>query len=184
MQSLRFKGKFPQIHSHSHIFPGVQLIGDVTIEKYASIWPNAVLRGDINHIVVGKYSNVQDNAVLHVEDTHPCILGNYVTVGHGAIVHASVIEDEVLIGMGAVILSRCHIGRGSIIGAGAVIMENTIIPPHSLVVGVPAKVLREDTSLVTRIHNQAVKYKTVWTKEYGYLPNAGGEVWKEGDPIV
>ena len=139
---LPFHGKYPKLDPKSCVMPGAELAGDVELKEYASIWQNCALRGDVNKIVVGRYSNVQDNSVLHVDDNKACILGDYVTIGHGAIVHASTIEDNVLVGMGAIVLSGCHIGSGSIIAAGAVIKENTVIPPNSLVVGIPARIAR------------------------------------------
>ena len=154
------------------------------LKEYASIWQNCALRGDVNKIVVGRYSNVQDNSVLHVDDDKACILGDYVTIGHGAIVHASTIEDNVLVGMGAIVLSGCHVGSGSIIAAGAVVKENTVIPPNSLVVGIPARVVRTDETQIERIHNQALKYKHLWTIEYGMLPDAGGEEYDKNAKIV
>ena len=181
---LPYHGKYPKLDPKSCLMPGAEITGDVELKEFASLWQNVAARGDVNKIVVGRYSNVQDNSVLHVDDDKPCILGDYVTVGHGAIVHASVVEDNVLIGMGAIILSGCHIGTGSIIAAGAVVLEGTTIPPHSLVVGCPARVIRTDESQVTRIHNQALKYKKLWTEEYGLLPNCGGETYRKGDAIV
>lgn len=181
---LPFKGIYPKIHSKAKVFEGAAVLGDVELKEFASVWPNCTLRGDVNKVVVGKYSNVQDNSVLHVEDDRPCILGDYVTIGHMACVHGSELEDHVLVGMGAIILSRCHIGRGSIIAAGAVVKEGTTIPPHSLVIGVPAKIVRTDPDMIERIHNQAIKYKTLWTKEYGFLPDADGEVWSPDMKIV
>lgn len=181
---LPFKGKYPVLDPKSCVMPGAELTGDVELKEFASLWQNVAARGDVNKIVVGRYSNVQDNSVLHVESDHPCIIGDFVTIGHGAIVHASVLEDNVLVGMGAIILSRCHIGSGSIIAAGALVKEGTVIPPNSLVVGLPGKVVRTDPAQVDRIHHQAVKYKTLWTDGYGLLPNPGGEVYKEGDAIV
>lgn len=164
--------------------PGAELAGDVELKEYASIWQNCALRGDVNKIVVGRYSNVQDNSVLHVDDDKACVLGDYVTIGHGAIVHASTIEDNVLVGMGAIVLSGCHIGSGTIIAAGAVLKENTVIPPNSLVVGIPAHVVRTDETQIERIHNQALKYKHLWTVEYGMLPDAGGEEYDKNAKIV
>lgn len=180
---LPFKDKYPKLDPKSCVMPGAELAGDVELKEYASVWQNCAMRGDVNKIVIGRYTNVQDNSVLHVDDDKACILGDYVTIGHNAIVHASTLEDHVLVGMGAIVLSGCHIGRGSIIAAGAVVLEGTTIPPYSLVVGLPGKVIRTDESQLERIHNQAVKYKTLWTKEYGLLPDAGGEVY-DGAKIV
>lgn len=181
---LPFHGKYPKLDPKSCVMPGAELAGDVELKEYASIWQNCALRGDVNKIVVGRYSNVQDNSVLHVDDDRACILGDYVTIGHGAIVHASTIEDNVLVGMGAIVLSGCHIGSGSIIAAGAVIKENTVIPPNSLVVGIPARIARTDETQIERIHNQALKYKHLWTVEYGMLPDAGGEAYDKNAKIV
>ena len=102
---LPFHGKYPKLDPKSCVMPGAELAGDVELKEYASIWQNCALRGDVNKIVVGRYSNVQDNSVLHVDDDKACVLGDYVTIGHGAIVHASTIEDNVLVGMGAIVLS-------------------------------------------------------------------------------
>lgn len=181
---LPFKGKYPKLDPKSCVMPGAQLTGDVELKEFASVWQNCAMRGDVNKIVIGRYSNVQDNSVLHVDHDTPCILGDYVTVGHAAIVHASIVEDNVLIGMGAVVLSGCHIGSGSIIAAGAVVKENTVIPPNSLVVGVPARIARTDESMLPRIHNQALKYKHLWTEDYGILPNCGGEEYDDSIGIV
>lgn len=178
-----FEGKLPTISEKSFVAEGAQLIGNVVMEEYSSIWFNAVARADINVIKIGRYTNVQDNAVLHVEDEFPVIIGDYVTVGHGAIIHGCSIEDHCLIGMGATIMNGAAIGKGSIIGAGALVKENEVIPPYSMVVGVPGKVIKHIPEKTDRIHAQAVKYKTLWTKRYGYLPEAGGEVYHE-EPIV
>ncbi|MFN3408730.1 MAG: gamma carbonic anhydrase family protein [Limisphaerales bacterium] len=118
------------------------VLGDVTLGDFSSVWYGAVLRGDINRIVVGHHSNIQDNAVLHLADDFPCVLGNWVTVGHSAIVHACTVGDECLVGMGAVILDGAEIGEQSIIGAKALVTQGTKIPPGSLVLGAPAKVAR------------------------------------------
>jgi len=117
----------------------------VTIGARSSVWYGAVLRGDINRIVVGHHSNIQDNAVLHLADDFPCLLGNWVTVGHGAIVHACQVGNEVLIGMGAVVLDGAVIGRQSLIGAKALVTQGARIPPGSLVLGAPARVVRKLT---------------------------------------
>ena len=118
------------------------VVGDVTLGAHSSIWYGAVLRGDINRIVVGHHTNVQDNAVLHLADDFPCLVGNWVTIGHGAVVHACKIGSEVLVGMGAVILDGAVVGRQSLIGARALVKQGMKIPPGSLVLGAPARVVR------------------------------------------
>ena len=124
------------------VAPGAALVGDVAIGASASVWFNATLRGDLEAIVVGEESNIQDNCVVHVDVDQPAIIGARVTLGHGAIVHAATIEDEVLVAMKAVVLSGCHVGTGSLIGAGAVLPEGMRVPPGSLVLGVPGRVVR------------------------------------------
>ena len=124
------------------IAPGAIVIGAVDLAPESSIWFGAVLRGDINRIVIGAQSNVQDGSVLHVSDDHACILGERVTVGHRAIVHACTVGDEVLVGMGAIILDGAQIGARSIIAAGALVTKNMQVPAGSLVMGSPARVVR------------------------------------------
>jgi carbonic anhydrase/acetyltransferase-like protein (isoleucine patch superfamily) len=138
----KFLRKKPRLGKNVFIAKNATIIGDVTLGAHSSVWYGAVLRGDINRIVVGHHTNIQDNAVLHLADDFACILGNWVTVGHGAIVHACTVGDEVLVGMGAVILDGAVIGRQSLIGARALVTQGTKIPPGSLVLGVPAKVVR------------------------------------------
>jgi carbonic anhydrase/acetyltransferase-like protein (isoleucine patch superfamily) len=118
------------------------VLGDVTLGEASSVWYGAVLRGDINRIVVGHHSNVQDNAVLHLADEYPCIVGNWVTIGHSANVHACTIGDECLVGIGATVLDGAEIGAQCLIGAHALVTPRTKIPPGSLVLGSPAKVVR------------------------------------------
>jgi carbonic anhydrase/acetyltransferase-like protein (isoleucine patch superfamily) len=137
-----FLRKKPQLGKNVYIASGAVVVGDVTLGDHSSVWYNAVLRGDINRIVVGHHTNIQDNAVLHLADDFACVLGNYVTVGHSAIVHACKIGDEVLIGMGAIILDGAVIGKQSLIGAKALVTQGMKIPPGSLVLGAPAKVAR------------------------------------------
>jgi len=139
----RFLGKRPKLGRGVYIARGAAVLGDVTLGDYSSVWYNAVLRGDINRIVVGHHSNIQDNAVLHLADDFPCIVGNYVTVGHSAVVHACKVGDETLVGMGAVILDGAVIGKQSIIGAKALVTQGAKIPPGSLVLGSPAKIRRQ-----------------------------------------
>lgn len=178
-----FEGILPIVNEKAYIAEGAQLVGNVIMEEYSSVWHNVVARADINTIKIGKYTNVQDNAVLHVEDTKSTIIGDYVTVGHGAILHGCRIEDHCLIGMGSIVLNGAVIGRGSIIAAGALVKENDVIPPFSMVVGIPGKVVKQLPENTDRIHAQAVKYKTLWTERYGYLPGAGGEVYS-GEQII
>lgn len=141
-QLERFLGARPKLGQSVYIAKGATVLGDVSLGEHCSVWCNAVLRGDINQIVVGHHSNVQDNAVLHLADEYGCILGSYVTVGHNAIVHACTIQDEVLVGMGSVILDGAVIGAQSIIGARALVPQGAQIPPGSMVLGVPGKVVR------------------------------------------
>src|SRR6478736_5437613 len=140
-----FLRRQPRLGKNVYIAKGAHVLGDVKLGAHSSVWFGAVLRGDINRIVVGHHSNIQDNAVLHLADDYACILGNYVTVGHSAIVHACRVGDEVLIGMGAVILDGAVIGRQSLIGAKALVKQGMRIPPGSLVLGAPAKVVRKLT---------------------------------------
>ncbi len=139
----KFLRKTPTLGRGVYIAKGARVMGDVTLGAHSSVWYNAVLRGDINRIVVGHHSNVQDNAVLHLADKFPCVLGNHVTVGHSAIVHACEVGDEVLVGMGAVILDGAVIGKQSLIGARTLVTEGTKIPPGSLVLGMPGRVVRK-----------------------------------------
>jgi gamma-carbonic anhydrase len=135
--------KKPALGKNVYIAQGAVVLGDVTLGDHSSVWCNAVLRGDINRITVGHHTNIQDNAVLHLADDFPCMLGNYVTVGHAAVVHACNVGDQVLVGIGAIILDGAVIGEQSMIGAGALVTPGTRIPAGSLVVGSPAKVARE-----------------------------------------
>ena len=141
-QIAMFLGRSPRLAPTAFIAPGAFVAGDVTIGEEASIWPGCSLRGDIAPIVIGAHSNVQDGSVVHVADNLPAIVGEWVTVGHKAIVHACEVEDEVLIGMGAIILDGAKIGRRCIIGANATVTMGTEIPPGSLVLGSPAAVRR------------------------------------------
>ena len=155
----RFLRKKPRLGKGVYIATSGIVLGDVKLGDHSSVWYNAVLRGDINRIVVGHHTNIQDNAVLHLADDFPCLLGNYVTVGHSAIVHACKIGDEVLIGMGAIILDGAVIGAQSLIGAQALVTQGTKIPPGSLVLGAPAKVVRK----LTPKERSGLKY---WADKY------------------
>ena len=142
-----FRGAIPKIAPSCYIDPSAQVIGDVTIGERSSVWPNSTLRGDVNWIRIGEGSNVQDNSVLHVDsDGFPLTLGDRVTVGHSVVLHGCTIEDDALIGIGAIVLNGAVIGAGSVIAAGALVPEGMTIPPNSLAMGVPAKVRREVTA--------------------------------------
>jgi carbonic anhydrase/acetyltransferase-like protein (isoleucine patch superfamily) len=124
------------------IAPGAIVLGDVHIGAESSIWYNAVLRGDIDRITIGDQTNIQDLTMIHADEGVPCTVGNRVTVGHRVILHGCTIEDDCLIGMGAIILNGARVGRGSVVGAGALVREGMEIPPRSLVVGLPARIVR------------------------------------------
>ncbi len=134
--------KTPKIDNSAFVAEGSRLIGDILLKENVSIWYNAVLRGDLANITVGANSNVQDNCTIHSDEKCDVIIGDNVTIGHNAIIHGSIIEDNVLIGMGAVVLDKAIIGTGSIVGAGAVVTGGTVIPPNSLVLGMPAKIIK------------------------------------------
>ena len=154
-----FLRQTPKLGRGVYLAKTAVVLGDVTLGAYASVWYGAVLRGDINRIVVGHHSNIQDNAVLHLADDFPCIVGNWVTVGHSAIVHACTVGDEVLVGMGAVILDGAVIGKQSIIGAKALVTQGMKIPSGSLVLGAPAKVVRK----LTKKERAGLKW---WAEKY------------------
>lgn len=132
----------PEIHPSAFVAGSADLIGRVTLHEESSVWYHATLRGDIHEIIIGPRSNIQDNAVVHLADDYGCYVGELVTVGHSAVIHACTIRDEVLVGMGAIVLDGAVIGERSIIGAGALVTGGTEIPPGSLVLGSPAKVVR------------------------------------------
>lgn len=157
-----FLRRQPTLGQGVYIARGAVVVGDVTLGDGSSIWYNAVLRGDINRIVVGRYTNVQDNAVLHLENQLACILGDYVTVGHSAIVHACTVGEESLIGMGAVILDGAVIGKQCLIGAKSLVTARTEIPDGSMVMGAPAKVVRPLTEDEKhRLKPSAEKYAAI-----------------------
>jgi len=135
----------PVLHPSAFIAPNATVLGDVTVGENASIWYHSVLRGDINRIVVGRGSNVQDGSVLHLTAELGCFVGEYVTVGHMAMLHACTIGDECLIGMGAIVLDGAEIGARSIVGAGSLVTQGKKFPPGSMILGSPAKLVRELT---------------------------------------
>lgn len=139
---LPFNGVAPTCHESAWIAPGARIIGNVTLGEEASIWYNAVVRGDTDPIHIGDRSNVQDGTVIHVDWNAPTYIGSDVTIGHSAIIHGCTIGDRSLIGMGAIILNHAQIGEDSLIAAGALITERKIIPPRSLVMGSPGRIVR------------------------------------------
>lgn len=135
----------PNIHRSAFIHPLAFVAGDVTIGPRVSLWPFVSVRGDSSTVEIGDDSNVQDGSVIHVDDGFPTRIGKRVGIGHRAIVHGAAVHDDVLIGMGAILLNGVEVGSGSIIGAGAVVREGFVVPPNSLVLGVPGRIVRETT---------------------------------------
>lgn len=149
----------PSIHANAFVAASADVIGRVTLHDRSSVWYNSTLRGDINEIVIGPQSNIQDNVVIHLSDDFGCHVGELVTVGHSAILHACTVKDEVLIGMGAIVLDGAVIGERSIVGAGALVTGGTLIPPGSLVLGSPAKIVRQlSLDEQSKVKNWALKY--------------------------
>lgn len=155
-----YRGATPQIHPSCYIDLSAQILGDVVIGERSSVWMNAVVRGDVHAIRIGNCSNVQDCSVLHGQrNRYPVILGDMVTIGHNVTVHGCTIEDNVVVGMGARVLNNVRVGSGSIIAAGAVVPENTVVPPRTLWAGVPAKLRRAITDAdFERIQQYATNY--------------------------
>ena len=142
-----YKGIYPRIAASAYVDQAAQVIGDVTMGERSSIWPGAVARGDVNRIAIGDDTNIQDGSVLHGElDKYPVLIGDRVTVGHMVCLHGCVVEDDCLIGIGAIVLNGARIGRGSIVAAGALVPEVMEVPPDSMVMGVPAKIRRQVTA--------------------------------------
>jgi carbonic anhydrase/acetyltransferase-like protein (isoleucine patch superfamily) len=143
---VAYRGKLPKLGERVFIAEGAQVVGDVEIGDDSSVWFNAVVRGDVDIIRIGKHTNIQDGSILHgMKDQYPVIVGDYVTVGHGAMLHGCTIDSHCLIGMRATILNNAKIGVQCIIGAGALVTEGTVIPARSLALGMPAKVTRKLT---------------------------------------
>jgi carbonic anhydrase/acetyltransferase-like protein (isoleucine patch superfamily) len=165
-----YRGVYPKVASSCYIDPSAQVIGRVEIGERSSVWCNVTIRGDVNEIRIGEESNVQDNCVIHVEhDLFPTILGDRVTVGHSVTLHGCTIEDDCLIGIGAIVLNGAIVGKGSIIAAGALVPEGMVIPPYSMVMGIPGKVKREITEPEKeRFRENAqnyVKYREIYREE-------------------
>lgn len=165
-------GRTPRVDRDAYVDPTAQVIGDVTIEGGASVWPGAVLRGDQdNYVKLGRNSNVQDGAVLHVTPQYPCIVGDGVTIGHRAVVHACTIKDNVRIGIGAVVLNGAVVEEGAQVGAGAVVPPGKVVPAGWLVMGVPAKPVRQMSAEEREdIRRNATEYVDLWRRDYGGTP--------------
>lgn len=159
LKKFLLKAEKPFVDASSFIAAGAVVVGAVRLAPHSSLWYGAVLRGDINHIEVGADSNVQDGAVVHVSDAFPALIGERVTVGHRAIVHACTVGDEVLVGMGAILLDGCQIGARCTIAAGALVPKGMVVPEGSLVVGMPGKIVRPLSAAEQQANAQlAAKY--------------------------
>ncbi len=162
-----FRGIAPKIAVSAYVDPSAVVIGDVTIGAHSSIWPNVTVRGDIAAIRIGAESNIQDNSVLHLDEGIPLTIGDRVTVGHSVVLHGCTIEDDALIGIGAIILNQARIGKGAVVAAGSLVPEGMEVPPDTLAMGVPAKPRRAVTpeeqarfaEAATHYVNRAATYK-------------------------
>lgn len=160
MTIYQFENHRPQIDDSAYVAPEAVVIGKVELGPQTSLWPCAVLRGDNEPIRLGAGSNAQDGAVLHTDPGYPCIVGDNVTIGHQAMLHGCTIEDGALIGIQAVVLNGAVIGKDSLVGAGALVTEGKVFPPRSLILGAPAKVVRElSDEEVNELHKNAEVYR-------------------------
>lgn len=165
---IKLGSKEPIAHPDSFVAEDADLIGEVQVGSHSSIWYHAVLRGDLSAIKIGDYSNVQDNCTLHGEPNTPVLVGNHVTIGHQSIVHACTIEDNVLVGMGSIVLNGSLIEKNCIIGAGTVVTGHQIIPEGSLVLGIPGKVIRKLTEVeIQSIHDSSLRYANLSEQHKG-----------------
>lgn len=169
---IRFRPE--QIHPSVFVARGAVVLGDVTLEEEASVWFTAVVRGDTEAVSVGRQSNIQDGCVLHADAGFPCRIGARVTIGHRAIVHGATVEDEAMIGMGAIVLNGAKIGRHSIVGAGALVPEGFEAPPRSLILGVPGKVRREISDDEAEYLRQAALHYVRAAAEFAAIPELNG----------
>ena len=156
---LAYQGIKPQIHSSAYVAPGADLIGKIKLGKDSSVWFGCVLRGDVNRLEIGEATNIQDGSILHVDDDHPCIIAHHVHVGHHANLHGCRVDTGAMIGIGSIVLSGAHVGEEAIVGAGSVVLEGTKIPPRSLAVGAPARVVRKLTA-------KDIGYIKKWVAKY------------------
>ena len=180
MPLFPFNGITPTVAADAFVAPGAMVIGDVTIGAGSSVWYGAVLRGDIAPIRIGARSNVQDGAVLHVDEQVPCVLGDDVVIGHGAVVHSATVEDGALVAMNATVLSNARIGRESIVGANALVPPGKSFPARSLIVGVPGKVAREVTDAeAAETRDNARRYAGYAQQHIASLARSGGAAGAE-----
>lgn len=162
---LPYRGVYPSLHPSVFVAPGADVIGRVHLAKDASVWFGAVVRGDVNRIDIGEATNIQDGCILHVDDRWPCVIADRVHVGHHANLHGCVVRRGAMIGIGAIVLSGARIGSEAIVGAGSVVLERTDIPPRTLAVGAPARVVRKLTS-------RDLGYIRKWVSKYVRLARA------------
>lgn len=164
------KGKHPQIPADCYLAENATIVGDVTFGAECSVWFNAVVRGDVHFIKIGNKVNIQDGAIIHCTyQKHPTVIGNNVSIGHNAIVHGCTVHDNVLIGMGSIVMDNCVIESNSIVAAGAVVMQNTVVESGTIYAGVPAKKVKDINASdfageIERISNNYVMYSS-WFKE-------------------
>ena len=161
----RLKQYQPKIGKNVFVHPSAVVLGQVTLEDYVSIWPGSVLRADINRIVIGKYSNIQDLSIMHLESDRGCFVGEYCVVGHQVLLHACTVGDGVLVGMGSIILNGARIGDGAFIGAGSLVTEGTKVKPGSLYFGRPAKFIR-------KLSKKEMRDTIEWAKKYARMAQA------------
>lgn len=140
--TIPYMDKKPHVHPSAFVAEGARIVGDVTVGERSTVWFNAVLRGDVAPVRIGRETSIQDGAVGHVDEGQPLLVGDRVTVGHGAIIHGCTIRDGALIGMGAIVLSGAEVGESALVAAGSVVKERFVVPPRTLVAGVPARVVR------------------------------------------
>lgn len=156
---VTYRGISPDIDPGAYIAPGADVIGKVKLAKNSSVWFGCVLRGDVNKIEIGEATNIQDGSILHVDDDSPCLIAHHVHVGHHANLHGCRVGTGAMIGIGSIVLSGCRIGEEAIVGAGSVVLEGTKIPPRSLAVGAPARVVRKLTA-------KDIRYIKLWVAKY------------------
>ena len=173
-----FDGKTPKVHESVFLAAGARVIGDVELEENVSVWFNAVVRGDVERVRIGKNTNIQDNVTVHVTHfSNPTLVGESVTIGHGAVLHGCTVKDRALIGMKAVVLDRAVIGEESLVAAGSVVLGGMVVPPGMLVAGIPAKVVRplneEERAMV---REGAVNYRMYVQHYRGELPEKDWDV--------